>query len=196
MYGPWFFLSHIAALLLCLTFTEENQSINQPSFCNSWWFWLMEMLDELYTLSRMSLRSGEGLNHCIWDKNRVSTWIWHTVDIYLSGVWRCFNLLKRNLHSNWGVNRVFCGSLPAGHQHMPSVFVILTVWDAIRNFSFNVCREMWHLSCRRLCIPECTEASIRFLVHLISYQCFVTASPETKCAHVGYWVRLKKQHES
>lgn len=109
MYGPWFFLSHIAALLLCLTFTEENLSINQPSFCNSWWFWLMEMLDELYTLSRMSLRSGEGLNHCIWDKNRVSTWIWHTVDIYLSGVWRCFNLLKRNLHSSWGVNRVFCG---------------------------------------------------------------------------------------
>lgn len=120
---------------------EENQAITQPLFCSSWWFWLMEMLDELYTLSRMSLRPGEGLNCCVGDKNRVGAWIWHSADIYLSGVWRCFNLLKRNLHSGWGVNRVFCGSLPAGHQQMPSLFVILALLEARSVIPVSMCAE-------------------------------------------------------
>lgn len=51
------------------------------------------------------------------------------VDIYLSGVWSCFNVLQKSLHSSWGVNSAFCGALPAGHGQMPGVisaFVILT----------------------------------------------------------------------
>lgn len=131
-----FFTSHLAAL----PFKEENKSVNQPPFCNSWWFWLMEILDEFYTPSRMRLCSGDGVNRCIRDRNRVCTWFWHTVDIYLSGVW-CSNLLKRNLHSCWGVNSVFCGSQPAGHHQMPSAFVILTRFKTRSTIPLSTCAE-------------------------------------------------------
>lgn len=78
---------------------------------------------------------------CIRDRNRVCTWFWHTVDIYLSGVWWCSNLLKRNLHSCWGVNSVFCGSQPAGHHPMPSAFVILTRFKTRSTIPLSACAE-------------------------------------------------------
>lgn len=125
----------------CCSAWEENQSINQPSFCNSWWFCLTEMLDKLCGLSRMSWCSGKGRNCCIWDKNHVSTWFWHTVDVYLSGVWRCFNLLKWSLHTSWGVNRAFCGSMAAGHQQVPSVFMILRSFEVRSVIPVSMCAE-------------------------------------------------------
>lgn len=147
----------------------------------------MEMLHELYTLSRMSLSSGEDLNCCIWDKNPVCTWFWHTVDIYLSGVWRRFNLLKRNLHSSWGVNRVFCGSLPAGHQQMPSAFVILTQFETRSVIPVSMCAERCGI------YPAGSFASLNALKHpsvflSTSSVISVLSRPLLK-QNVGFWVR-------
>lgn len=147
----------------------------------------MEILDEFYTPSRMRLCSGDGLNCCIRDRNRVCTWFWHTVDIYLSGVWWCFNLLKRNLHSCWGVNSVFCGSRPAWHHPMPSAFVILTRFKAPSTIPLSMCAERCGFHSAGCFV------SLNALKRLISYQCFVTAAPETsRCKMCTRWDERRK----
>lgn len=58
-----------------------------------------------YRRGLLELKSGN-----ICDKNLAGPGIWAAVDVYLSGVWSCFNTLQENLHSSWGVNTVFRGS--------------------------------------------------------------------------------------
>lgn len=148
----------------------------------------MEILDEFYTPSRMRLCSGNGLNCCIRDRNRVCTCFWHTVDNYLSGVWWCFNLLKRNLHSCWGVNSVFCGSQPAGHHQMPSAFVIVTRFKTRSTIPLSTCAERcgFHsagfVSLNALKHPSVFK-SISSVISVLSQ--LLPRHPDAKCAHVG-----------
>lgn len=149
----------------------------------------MEILDEFYTPSRMRLCSGDGLNCCIRDKNRVCTWFWHTVDIYLSGVWWCSNLLKRNLHSCWGVNSVFCGSQPAGH-HRHLWFLHGSRHDP--QFHFHRARRDVAFILQAALYPW-MHWSIHLFSSLIIYQCFVTASPNTStCKMCTRWDERQK----
>lgn len=74
------------------------------------------------------------IDRCQECRNQVLTW-------FLSGVWRCFNLLKRSLHSRWGVISVFCGSQSTGHHQMPSAFVILTQFKTRSIIPVSMCAE-------------------------------------------------------
>lgn len=139
-------------------------------------FWLLENLDEL---------------HPEWDKNHVATWFWLCVDMRLSGAGRCFNLSQRNLHSSWGVNSFLWVSACGGTNKRRHCLWFLHSCETRCVIPLSMCAERCGLhGCRRL-----PEASVRVLVHLNSDQCFVTASPEIKCAHVDIWVRLTKTNK-
>lgn len=68
-----------------------------------------------------------------------------------SGVWSCFNVLQRNLHSSWGVNSTFCGALHGhGHGKMPGVISAFVIHTQFKRSSETksqcswVWREIWH----------------------------------------------------
>lgn len=86
--------------------------------------------------------------HCnICDTNLAGARFHRAADIYLSGVWSCFNV-QRIVHSS--LNARFYGAVPAGDERMPGVksaFVILSQFkrSSATESRFSMCVE------RRVC---------------------------------------------